>query len=270
MTIETSEWKNLPEGVSLPKGERIFVVGDIHGHSENLMELLDDVAFQDTGRLIFLGDYIDRGPNSLDVLDIIAHVKLQFEIGEIDVDPIYLTGNHEQMFMAGMTGNINALSCWYGNGGKEVCKEMGYTNDDDAFYDLIHDRQKFRRLFGVNRIRFLFDNLQTYHKSGNILCVHGGLNPHMNLDDQLNQNWMDMPVRDEAVSPMWVRGPFLNHNKGLIHDLFVIHGHTVELDGPVFTNHRLGIDVGSFVNAKVCMLEVVGNKWRSHISTIAP
>jgi len=143
---------------------RYYIIGDIHGHFSKLKKMIsnvtDDVRPDDV--FIFLGDYIDRGPESFEVIEFLIEFSTKFKT-------IFLTGNHEDMFIRFITIGDN-YSNYIRNGG-------GYT-----IQSYIKNLKKF--ILPENHKSF-FNSLKLYYENDEFVAVHAGLNPEIdNLDKQ--------------------------------------------------------------------------------------
>jgi serine/threonine protein phosphatase 1 len=250
---------------SAAAGEELILIGDIHG-ADNLLDALLATAADlerpagTRRKLIFLGDLIDRGPASLRCLDLAIESKKRVGAHEV----IGLIGNHEQMLKIALAydgtarGDV-AVHLWIRNGGRDVIMEM-LSEQPESQLDV-------RRRFGEARLAWL-DGLVSHHISGEILAVHGGVNPNLPLDKFLAQSW-DVDLRDlnEDDHWAWVRGPFLDHTPAERghHGFFVIHGHSTPQIDLIPTEvqierARLNLDGGTYATGVARMARVVGNQ----------
>lgn len=247
-------------------GEELFLVGDIHGRSDLLDAILDEVTriprvdgYSRT--LVFLGDLIDRGPDSLGCLDRAAGAVERTGADSV----VGLMGNHEQMLMIALQnggterGEIAAYT-WMANGGQQVVMEMAGGSLPDSI-DIVSG-------LGERRLSWLA-GLKSHYVSGRILAVHAGLNPSVAPDSFLSRDWdVDLPTLDESGHWAWVRVPFLSHvpAEGDGHGgYFVIHGHTLPMHDTVGQHEqvrrcRLNLDGGSYATGKARMARVIGGK----------
>jgi serine/threonine protein phosphatase 1 len=168
---------------------RTIAIGDIHGCANTLLALLDKLDITTADTIIFLGDYIDRGPDSKSViLCLLALMQEGYHI-------ITLRGNHEQMFLNSEQG-FSAFSHFVNNGGDATLENFGC----DFFNELPHHFQEF------------FLNTKYYHETDTHIFVHAGLN-----FDKEN-------ILEDTEAMMWVRGFEPNQEK-LGHKK-LLHGHT--------------------------------------------
>ena len=244
-----SNWSRL--ACACPDDAQIFVVGDVHGQAKVLAHVLDDIAQIDaTGvprRLIFLGDLIDRGPDSF------GAVRLAMQAAErarVD-DVIILPGNHELMMLDAILMPDLFMTDWLDNGGIAVANEV------------VPNTQASRDAKFAATIKAAFDpdflsimaNGSPYHKAADLLFVHAGLAPDEDADTFLSQERFGASGAHWA----WIREPFLEWQSGWgpQKSWFVVHGHTPVTDKPlslgeflpladkVKTHGRLCLDAGA-------------------------
>lgn len=210
--------------------KRILAISDIHGCYDELELLLQKVKYNpNEDQLILLGDYVDRGQKSTDVLDLA--IKL------VDNGAIALRGNHDQMFLDFLfKSDYTSRQLYLSNGGLSTLESyVGFdwfegmpTNED------LYNAKKFILENYNDHVTFLY-HLPYYHQIGNHLFVHAGINP--DLSDWRNTSEKDM---------IWIREQFL-FSRTRNDDLIVLHGHTPcknthgshDID---FRYNRIGID----------------------------
>lgn len=168
---------------------RIFTIGDIHGCFDSLKELVENkIQLQKDDKLILLGDYIDRGDKSKEVVDFII------ELSENGYDVIPLMGNHEVLLLDAFEDEIN-ISKWIQNGGNETLKSFKINSLKDI-------ESKYIEFFKGLRYYYLFEDY---------LFVHAGFN-----DNLLN------PFTD-YYSMLWKCKE--TYTNPLLSDKTIIHGH---------------------------------------------
>jgi serine/threonine protein phosphatase 1 len=200
--------------------EKIFIIGDVHGCLEMLKRLVDKIEWNPVSdRLIFIGDYIDRGENSKGVIDFI--LKLKEESAFIQC----LIGNHEQMFIDYLSGVDSQSSLL--NGGLTTLRS----------YEEVR-RGKDDPLIPTSHLDF-FSSLLTMIELEHYFIVHAGFLPNIEIEDQsLN----DM---------IWIREEFIysDYDFGKV----VIFGHT-PFNSPLIMKNKIGIDTGAvFGNYLTCL-----------------
>jgi serine/threonine protein phosphatase 1 len=202
---------------------RTFVIGDIHGCSKPLAELLEKIkplGKDDT--VIFIGDYIDRGPDSRTVIDIILQLRADHN------KVITLMGNHEFMFLEALRGY--GVADFLNMGGKATLKSYGVQAGTTRELALILPPAH----------RAFLENLLPYWEDEEYIYVHAGLQPGVHLTQQ-SSDWL-----------FWSRDAFVNsaYNFGKK----VIYGHT-PFDKPRIDDNKIGIDTGAvYGGALTCLV----------------
>lgn len=200
---------------------KLFVVGDIHGCSHELVKLLSvvDNKIQKDDRIVFVGDYIDRGPDSKGVIDILIS-----RAASHPNEHIFLKGNHEDMMLSG-------AHYWALNGGIETLRSYGSSNAFTAY-----EFNTYMDIIPADHKRFL-QNLKSFYKEGRTVVVHAGLNPKLPLEEQ-EENFM-----------FWDR-KYYKYN-GAYHDNeYVVIGHTPGHEIQETTN-QLAIDTACVFGGKL-------------------
>jgi serine/threonine protein phosphatase 1 len=236
-----------------PVGKTLYAVGDVHGHSAELAALhavirgeIDRHA-EMSHSVIHLGDYIDRGPDSKGVLDILCG-----GIGR-PVEQVFLLGNHDQFLieLIEMNPSLDArfVESWFDNGGADtmlslgVCGYGAFLADDDV----ASLRLQVLAALGPRLVDFL-RRLSLCHRSGEYLFVHAGIDPSVPLELQ------------EFSDLLMIRKPFLGAADRWRQPFCVVHGHSIEL--PRLHPHRIGVDAGCFVNGVLCAVQLRGRSVR--------
>jgi serine/threonine protein phosphatase 1 len=235
----------------------IFAIGDIHGRSDLLAALIEEAGqepkLRDRRAIVFLGDLVDRGPDSLGAIDLAIGAKTSVGADEA----IGLMGNHEAMMRLALDPEtpreeaIGAVDAWIANGGDRTLAE--FVKADRPPEDL-DDLLKAARASLPPRVRAWLESLRASWRSGHVLFVHAGVNPEVELEAFLAAPWNTPLARlDENRHWAWVRWPFLGHRpgRGGFSGFFVVHGHTPN-DARRDPSHsdqiagfRLNLDAGS-------------------------
>jgi serine/threonine protein phosphatase 1 len=257
----------LPLGVS-PEAE-VFAVGDIHGRSDLLTALIDEAAreprLREKRAIVFLGDIVDRGPDSLGAIDLAVGAQARLGADEA----IGLMGNHEAMMRLALDPEtpweeaIDALDTWVANGGDRTLAEFVKAGPPPEDLD---DLLKTARASLPSRARDWLESLLASWRSGDMLFVHAGVNPEVELEAFLNVPWNTPLARlDEDRHWAWVRWPFLEHRprkRGFL----VVHGHTPN-DARRNPSHehqiagfRLNLDAGSGLTGMAKMAVIRGRQ----------
>ena len=260
----------LPFAVSAD--EEIFAVGDIHGRSDLLAALIDQAAREprrlEKRAIVFLGDLVDRGPDSLGAIDLAIGAAAGIGADE----NIALMGNHEAMMRLALDlatpwdVAIEALEAWIANGGEKTLAEFVVADKPPEDLDELLEAA---RASLPGRVRGWLESLRVSWRSGDLLFVHAGVNPRFDLEAFLAVPW-NIPLEslDEERHWAWVRWPFLNHRPGPegFNGLFVVHGHTPN-DGRRDASHadqiagfRLNLDAGSGLTGVAKMAIIRGRR----------
>ena len=269
----------MPLGVS-PEAE-VFAIGDIHGRSDLLAALIDEAArepkLRDKRTIVFLGDLVDRGPDSLGALDLAIDAKARVGADEA----IGLMGNHEAMMRLALDAEtplddaIDALETWIANGGDRTMAEFVTTEEPLEYLD---DMLTEARASLPLRVGAWLASLRPSWRSGQVLFVHAGVNPEVELEAFLAVPWsMALAKLDEDRHWAWVRRPFLDHRPGPegFSGFFVVHGHTPNDARPKASHadqiagFRLNLDAGSVLTG-VAKMAIIRDRHAEVISTRGP
>jgi serine/threonine protein phosphatase 1 len=229
---------------STPRGYRAYAVGDIHGRLDLLDQLLAMVekdVEQSPARkslLIFLGDLIDRGPDSREVVERLRtyrHNRLQ---------PHFLAGNHEEVLLRLLAGERGILSSWLRFGGAECLRSYGV---DPASLVGLTEREALALVKGSipdAHAQFIGGFADTL-RLGDYLFVHAGIRPGVDISLQ------------SQVDLRWIRQSFLDCEDD--HGLVVVHGHTISSSVDERPN-RIGIDTGAYRTGVLTALALEGQQ----------
>jgi serine/threonine protein phosphatase 1 len=245
-------WKRLfgikteiePRAWSAPDGERIYAIGDIHGRLDLLNILLDKIDADDAMRpaaktiLIFLGDLVDRGPDSKGVVERLMMLKAaNSDIGLI-------SGNHEELLIRTWKGDKRSAGLFNRVGGKETLLSYGV---DQAAYDaadLADLTELAAKHVPADHIEFL-KSFDTHIEAGDYLFVHAGIRPGYAIEEQ------------EASDLRWIRREFTEHEGDF--GRMVVHGHTIVEEVDERPN-RVGIDTGAFATGRLTAIGIEGSE----------
>ena len=207
---------------------RLFAVGDVHGCIDELDALLDEIVPGAGDEIVFVGDYVDRGPSPSAVVERL--IRLRDSGGPRCV---FLRGNHEDMFLAWLGEPGRHGDAFLLNGGRVTLESYGIS---PALGGLAAKRQ----LPGPH-LEFLRD-LAMKHVRGRFLFVHAGISPRISLEKQ----------RDEDL--LWIREEFIRNRHPLPYA--VVFGHTPHRDVVWNLPWKVGIDTGCVYGNKLTCLEL--------------
>lgn len=226
----------------LPDGVRIYAVGDIHGRSDLLKIQLAQIAADELSHpcmrstIIFLGDYIDRGPDSRGTIELLlACAQLR--------DVVFLKGNHE-LFFRRFLDAPETLDDWRSYGGLQTLASYGLRpslrrSDDD--HQGLSD--ELRAALPAQHLAFLHSLVPQY-VCGDFVFVHAGIRPGIALARQTEEDLL------------WIRDDFLSHGSSF--EKFVIHGHTPVI-APDIRSNRANIDTGAFATGRLSCVAIEGS-----------
>lgn len=232
-----------PAAPAVPSGTCVYAVGDVHGELGALVRLLGKIR-EDAGRagarrrvLIFLGDYVDRGFQSRQVIDFLLRLPPP------DFEGVFLKGNHDAWLLAFLE-DTGAGPEWFGAGGQATLLSYGVPVPPEprnaALLATVHE--EFVRVFPPEHRAFL-EKLAPSHVEGDYLFVHAGVRPGIPLEDQQERDLL------------WIRDEFIRDRSD--HGKVVVHGHSVT-DRPDVRRNRIGIDTGAYATGRLTCLVLEG------------
>jgi len=228
---------------SVPPGRRVYAVGDVHGRLDLLDRLLDMVA-ADAGdaayELILLGDLVDRGPNSADVVE---RVRVMAAAAEPPVT--VLAGNHEEIMLGAIAGEAEMIRLFCRAGGRETA--LSYGLGPAAYDGMGFDELAAWLASNVPPAhRDFLTGLSDREVRGDYAFVHAGVRP-------------GVPLAEQAVSDLrWIRNSFLNHAEPF--EKTVVHGHSIS-EEVNYRPNRIGIDTGAFRSGKLTALGLEDDRY---------
>jgi serine/threonine protein phosphatase 1 len=243
MRKPSSRNRIMPEGA---RGYRAYVVGDIHGRLDLLEDLLAKIHADLQHRparktlLVFVGDLIDRGPNSAEVIDRLRTYK------RAGIQPVFLLGNHEEVLLRIVEGDESLIWSWLQFGGLQCLESYGV------------DPEKLRKLSGAEIVQAVraavpttdIEFMESFIDScrfGDYLFVHAGIRPGIALEQQSQSDLR------------WIRDAFLLDDTD--HGFVVVHGHTISEEVEELPN-RIGIDTGAYRTGVLTAVAIEGsNRW---------
>ena len=183
-----------------------YVIGDIHGEIDELEQIIEKINYDSSqDKLIFLGDYIDRGAESYQVYKYIRELD--------NGKNIFLRGNHEEMMIDAVL-NENQINLWYQNGGQKT--EASFPNNSE-----------------LKKAANFFDSLPYYHSDQDYIFVHAGLNPAKTLEEQTKHDLV------------WIRYQFLEaKSEDFKEKRTIVAGHTPVAEVK-FDDNKILLDTGA-------------------------
>lgn len=238
----------------VPDGTRVYAVGDIHGRLDLLDRLLDRIA-EDVTRtkpqrvsVVFLGDYVDRGPHSRGVIERLMQGP-PADSALAGADWTCLKGNHEE-YMVRFLDESAPGTVWCRIGGVETVRSYAGQIPEGQENDIAALQLLLERSLPPAHLRFL-SRLPLMHCEGDYLFVHAGIRPGVALQDQ------------SPADLLWIRDEFLFHGAPL--EKRVVHGHS-PAPAPEIRPHRIGIDTGAYYSGNLTALVLDGGEMKFLIS----
>lgn len=217
-------------GFAIPAGQRVYAIGDIHGRDDLFAQMIDRIRADNAGRdparltLILLGDLVDRGPDSASVVERAMRLKDEFS------DTRLLIGNHEECFLAALTGDVRRVRYFMRIGGDATIRS--YWRDDASYAEASFEEVAARlpTLVPAEHVDFLGSG-EDVIEIGDYAFVHAGVRP-------------GVPLEKQQLSDLrWIREEFLDDMGD--HGKMIVHGHSIT-SAPDEQANRIGIDVGAF------------------------
>jgi serine/threonine protein phosphatase 1 len=230
----------------LPANTRVYCIGDIHGCNDLLLQLLakisqDKQGFNGKVVIVYLGDFIDRGPHSKQVIDTLL------EHEQLEIDYVYLRGNHEQTLLDCLE-NPALITTWLSYGGLPALAsyQVVVNKIPTKLKDLLDIQKQLQEKLPRTHYDF-FLNTQLSYTLGAYFFVHAGIYPRRSL------------ARQQAQDLLWIRDEFIlcvtNYEK------IIVHGHTIT-EEPQLLSNRIGIDTGAFSSGKLTCLVLEADQQR--------
>jgi serine/threonine protein phosphatase 1 len=220
---------------------RVYCIGDIHGRRDLLLDLHDRIIadaerFDGAKKLVYLGDYIDRGLQSREVIDELLEAPLA------GFESVHLLGNHEQTLLDFLDYPKQAAG-WLAWGGRETLASYGVPlppgfrpPDVEALRDALRER------ISDSHLEF-FRQMPLLHTEGDYVFVHAGIRPGVPLQEQ------------DKSDLLWIRQDFTGSSEW--HGHVVVHGHSISEEVEMLPN-RIGIDTGAFCTGVLTCLVLEG------------
>ncbi|WOI52722.1 metallophosphoesterase family protein [Parvularcula sp. LCG005] len=229
-----------------PPEEALVAIGDIHGCNTLLQKLLAKIERKmgtKPYRLVFLGDYVDRGPDSRGVIETLTALALERP------GTVFLRGNHEQAMLDFLAVGEGAEG-WVEWGGEQTLDSYGVKLDFP--YDLDKTQRELAAALPDTHFDFLM-SLPTRFDAGPYVFVHAGVDPSRGLDEQIERDLL------------WIRDPFFAEGEGKFPDHIIVHGHTPvkKVDNLAW---RINVDTGAVWTSKLTAVVLTDGK-RQFITT---
>jgi serine/threonine protein phosphatase 1 len=229
----------------VPDGSRVYAVGDIHGRLDLLREINqlihEDAYARQAPRnvVIYLGDYVDRGPASREVVEHLLEARLPgFELH-------HLIGNHEDSLLR-FLADPRIIGPWLDFGGGPTLLSYGVRPPDPrSEQDVARAQDELRERLPARHLDFL-QGLKLSHSEGDYFFVHAGVKPGVALHAQTSEDML------------WIRHAFLESSADF--GKIVVHGHTI-VERPDVRRNRIGIDTGAFASGRLTCLVLDGEDW---------
>lgn len=227
---------------SVPAGERVYAIGDIHGRLDRFDELLAMIDADNAARaparthLILLGDLVDRGPDSAGV------IRRAMQLASTRSDVRFLRGNHEELFLTSLEGQAKAMRIFCQVGGRETLLSYGMSRRDydNATFEAL--KEAAPSVVPAEHLVFLA-GFEDSIVIGDYVFVHAGVRPGVAIEDQLPSDLR------------WIRREFLDHRGPF--GKMVVHGHTITADVDMRPN-RIGIDTGAYASGRLTAIALEG------------
>lgn len=191
--------------------QRLIAIGDIHGHKEKLEQLVELIKPDEDTKIIILGDFVDRGPDSKGVIDLLLDFRKS-------VDCQVLLGNHETFLLGWHDGNVASAVMALRNGGTQTLLSYGFEEGDIDMFQLPPAHEEFLRSLPVS--------IETEH---HFFC-HAGVRPGVPLDAQTEHDLL------------WIREPFIS--SGYDWGKIIVCGHSPVAE-PVVKPNMIRLDTGA-------------------------
>jgi serine/threonine protein phosphatase 1 len=219
----------------VPAGQRVYAIGDIHGRHDLFEQLLKTIEADNAARgkafttLILLGDLVDRGPDSALVIERALCLGAPFDKVEM------LIGNHEECFLAALTGEIKRVRYFIRIGGGATVRS--YWGDDTAYAAASFEDVAEQLAQKVPQAHVDFLNRgQDMIQIGDYVFVHAGVRPGVPLD------------RQQLSDLRWIREEFIEGEHD--HGVTIVYGHTIS-DEVDEASNRIGIDTGAYLTGRL-------------------
>jgi len=231
------------DGPAGARGWRAYAVGDVHGRADLLDQLLEKIHDELRHRpakkvlLVFVGDLIDRGPNSAQVVERLRTYR------HPGVRTVFILGNHEEVLLRILGGDAELIAKWRMFGGSECLDSYGVDSAKLGTLSPEHALEVIREAIPKDHVDFL-ETFDDSCRFGDYLFVHAGIRPGVEIDQQRQSDLR------------WIREAFLFDDTD--HGFVVVHGHTIRPEVEVRAN-RIGIDTGAYRSGVLTAFAIDGS-----------
>ncbi|MBY9064732.1 serine/threonine protein phosphatase [Sphingomonas yunnanensis] len=226
---------------------RIYAIGDLHGRFDLFRALMRSIERDHAARgpaatrIVLLGDIVDRGPDSARL------VRGCMRLSQLNPRFTVLKGNHEEMMVHALRGDLWAYRAWLDFGGRETLLSWGVPPEVTGDAPGIRELRAAAQLVGRDVVDWLA-RLPLTLRHENHLFVHAGIRPGVPLERQVPRDLL------------WIGEEFLGSEED--HGVTVVHGHTIVEDGPEVHANRVGIDTGAYRTGRLTALGLErGERW---------
>ncbi|MGI9350309.1 MAG: metallophosphoesterase family protein [Rhizobiaceae bacterium] len=225
-------------------GVRIYAIGDVHGCVKQLRQLMKliekDLAVSpvEKHKIIFLGDYVDRGPQNRQVIDVLIGLKKSSH------KCIFLRGNHDDRFAGFMKLPEQAATGFLRWGGIATLRDYGIVQKPGESVERLSVR--LSEAIPKLHLRF-FEKLKYFHQDGDYFFCHAGVRPGVSL------------AKQQAQDLMWIRTDFLAHKKPF--EKVIVHGHT-PVGVPEIEQNRINVDTRCYDSGVLTAVVLEGKQHR--------
>ena len=234
------------KGPSGPAHSRAYAIGDIHGRLDLLQDLLRQIDRDNAARppartyIIFLGDLVDRGPDSRGVIELLMRPPPAF------ARPVFIKGNHEEFFLRVLEGEEDTVVDWLTYGGYQCCESYGISQGWTLNATAREIQERLQRTVPASHRLFL-EKMADSFQFGDYLFVHAGIRPGVPLQAQSSKDLR------------WIREGFLDDPTD--HGVVVVHGHTI-VGSPEQHANRIALDTGAYRSGVLTALGLEGrDRW---------
>jgi serine/threonine protein phosphatase 1 len=236
-----------------PPDTLLFAVGDVHGCLDHLRALHAVIAAESCTsghprkQVIYLGDYVDRGPDAPGVL-----AALRGGLPHEGIEPIFLMGNHDRYLLEGLRvrdHDRQLMELWIEWGGLSTLAQFGLAWRQADRDDLPDFSRRLRARVGDPDQRFV-EGLALTYRIGEFLFVHAGIRPGVPLEQQTRRDLL------------FLREPFLSWPAPEEIPYCVVHGHSIE--APTVLPHRIGVDTGAYMTDSLTAVQIADGRLCFH------